>query len=90
MLPDRSTAFGVSVCRPCECNLQTKAPDSPSTVPTDPRYAVRFVMLTLDQDMKTKKVKIKVTLVQALRLCTGRTADRGSRGIALLFHDQRH
>jgi len=29
----------------------------------------------------------KVTLVQALRLCTGRTAHRGSRGIALLFHD---
>jgi len=35
------------------------------------------------------KVKIKVTLVQALRLYTGRTAQRGSRGIALLFHDQR-
>ena len=36
------------------------------------------------------KVKVKCTLVQALRLCTGRTAHRGSRGIALLFHDQRH
>jgi len=36
------------------------------------------------------KLKVKVTLVQALRLCTGRTAYRGSRGIALLFHDQRH
>ena len=34
-----------------------------------------------------KKVKVKVTLVQALRLCTGRTAHRASRGIALLFHD---
>ena len=34
------------------------------------------------------KVKVKVTLVQALRLCTGRTAHRGSRGIALPFHDQ--
>jgi hypothetical protein len=33
------------------------------------------------------KVKVKCTLVQALRLCTGRTANRGSRGIALLFHD---
>jgi hypothetical protein len=33
------------------------------------------------------KSKVKVTLVQALRLCTGRTAHRGSRGIALLFHD---
>jgi hypothetical protein len=30
-------------------------------------------------------VKVKVTLVQALRLCTGRTAHRGSRGIALLY-----
>jgi hypothetical protein len=37
--------------------------------------------------MKKKKKKVKVTLVQALRLCTGRTAYRGSRGIALLFHD---
>ena len=33
------------------------------------------------------KVKVKFTLVQALRLCTSRTAHRGSRGIALLFHD---
>jgi len=32
-------------------------------------------------------VKLKVTLVQALKLCTGRTAHRGNRGIALLFHD---
>ena len=28
---------------------------------------------------------LKCTLVQALRLCTGRTAHRGSRGLALLF-----
>jgi hypothetical protein len=35
-----------------------------------------------------KKVKVKCTLVQeALTLCTGRTAHRGSRGIALPFHD---
>ena len=33
------------------------------------------------------KVKVKCTLVQALRLCTGRTAYRRSRGIALPFHD---
>ena len=33
------------------------------------------------------KVKVKCTLVQALRLCTGRTAHRGSRDIALLFLD---
>jgi len=31
--------------------------------------------------------KVKCTLVQALRLCTGRTAHRGSRAIALLFLD---
>jgi len=30
---------------------------------------------------------LKFTLVQALRLCTGRTAHSGSRGIALLFLD---
>ena len=29
----------------------------------------------------------KCTPVQVLRLCTGRTAHGGSRGIALLFHD---
>ena len=33
------------------------------------------------------KGKVKCTLVQALRLCTGRTAHRGSRDIALPFHD---
>ena len=33
------------------------------------------------------KVKVKCTLVQALRLCTGLMAHRGRRGIALLFLD---
>jgi len=33
------------------------------------------------------KKKVKCTLVQAMRLCIGRTAHRGSRGIALLCHD---
>jgi len=37
--------------------------------------------------LNIEKVKVKYTLVQALRLCTGRTAHRGSRGIALLFLD---
>ena len=32
-------------------------------------------------------MKVKCTLVRALRLCTGRTAHRGSRVIALLFLD---
>jgi len=31
--------------------------------------------------------KVQCTLVQALRLCTGRTTNRGSRGIALFFLD---
>jgi hypothetical protein len=31
--------------------------------------------------------KVKFSLVQALRLYTGRIAHRGSRGIAILFHD---
>jgi hypothetical protein len=35
----------------------------------------------------TVQVKVKCTVVQALRLCAGRTAYRGSRGIALRFHD---
>jgi hypothetical protein len=33
------------------------------------------------------KKKVKVTLVQALRLCTDRTAHRGSRGIVVPIHD---
>ena len=33
------------------------------------------------------KGKVKCALVQPLRLCTGRTACRGSRGVALPFHD---
>jgi len=34
-----------------------------------------------------KKVKVKCTVLQALRLCTDRTGHRGNRGIALLFLD---
>ena len=45
---------------------------------------LRRITLTLHGE---GKVKVKVTLVQPLRLCTGRTAHRGSRGIALLFLD---
>ena len=35
------------------------------------------------------EIKVKCTPVQALGLCTGCTAHRESRGIALLFHGQR-
>jgi hypothetical protein len=37
--------------------------------------------------LTAKSTKVKFTLVQALRLCTGRTPHRGSRGITLLFLD---
>jgi hypothetical protein len=37
--------------------------------------------------MVLKRKKVKVTLVQAVRLCTGCTAHRGRRGIALPFID---
>jgi hypothetical protein len=39
----------------------------------------------LTSTMKLLLKKVKCTLVQALRLCTGRMAHRGSRGIALLY-----
>ena len=42
-------------------------------------------MIVFGRNMHVKKVKC--TPVQALRFCTGRTAHRGSRGIALPFHD---
>ena len=53
---------------------------------------ISFLIVTEDDRTWSKHVvairskKVKCTLVQALRLCTGRTAHRGSRGIALPFH----
>jgi len=53
---------------------------------------IRFSLITLYGSIifppYNTQGKVKCTLVQALRLCTGRTAHRGSRGIALLFHDR--
>jgi hypothetical protein len=46
-----------------------------------------FYLKVRNKPHTTGKKKVKVTLVHALMLCTGRTAHRGSRGIALLFHD---
>ena len=45
------------------------------------------LLLQLGTYIKYVKEKVKVTLVQSLRLCAGRTAHRGSRGIALPFLD---
>jgi hypothetical protein len=55
------------------------------------RAGINFVIFCLpfclSKYFKGQKKGVKFTLVQALRLCTGRTAHRGSRGIALPFHD---
>ena len=48
---------------------------------TDNIYSVKFGL------PEARKVKVKVTLVEGLRFCIGRTAHRGSRGIALPFLD---
>jgi hypothetical protein len=56
-------------------------------------YNARLECLLMYYFMKenvNKRKKLKSTLVQALRLCTGRTAHRGSRGTAPLFRDQRY
>ena len=45
------------------------------------------VHLLLFCTMNHVSKKVKYTLVQALRFCTGRTAHRGNRGMALLFLD---
>ena len=39
------------------------------------------------KESKSVKVKVKWALLQVFMLCTGPTAHRGSRGIALPFHD---
>ena len=51
------------------------------------RYRVTAIVCISGQVKLKVKVKVKCTLVQALRLCTGHTAHRGSRGIALPFLD---
>jgi hypothetical protein len=49
------------------------------------RASLKLLMIYHRRWLQGKKVKC--ILLQALRLCTGRTAHSGSRGIALLFHD---
>ena len=46
-----------------------------------------FKLWIWTKNLVKESKKVKCTLVQALRLCTGRTAHRGSRGIVLLFFD---
>jgi len=47
----------------------------------------RLATVSVDSLTTVLIKKLKCPLLQALRLCTGRTAYRGSRGIALLFLD---
>jgi len=48
---------------------------------------IKFKSLTWKACCIYVKKNVKCTLVHALRLCTGRTAHMGSRGIALIFLD---
>jgi hypothetical protein len=52
--------------------------ESSSSSPPPLLYNIRVLQVT---------GKVKCTLVQAVKLCTGRTANRGSRGIALPLRD---
>jgi hypothetical protein len=45
------------------------------------------ITIVLSRQLLHVKSKVKCTPVQALRLCTGCKTHRGSRGIALPFHD---
>jgi len=60
------------------------------TRPPTTRILMKFDISNKNVKVKVKvkvKIKVKCTLVQALRLCTGPTAQRGIRGVALPFHD---
>jgi len=51
-------------------------------------YGGRTIMVMFgEQSEGFEAIKVKCTFVQALRLCTDSTAQRGSRGIALPFLD---
>ena len=47
-------------------------------------YVLRYSWFPIPE---FEQVKLNCTLVQTLKLCTGHTAHRGSKGIALPFHD---
>jgi len=51
------------------------------------KYTAYSKLLGIKRKLLTMKGKVKCTDVQALRLCTGCTAHRGSKGIALPFLD---
>ena len=51
------------------------------------KFCANSVIVSLEGFRHRLKGKLECTLVPALRIYTGRTAHRGSRGIALLFLD---
>jgi len=57
------------------------------SIPDHPARSQSLYRLSYPAHIYYKKVKVKCTLLQALRLCTVRTAHRGSRGIAQIFLD---
>ena len=50
-----------------------------------PPVSWHWMSLNNTRSKYIEKVKVTCTLVQALRFCTGSTAHRGSRGIAVLY-----
>ena len=68
-------------CKPTNCETRNMWPLTYYNIIVIMTYCVHLLVYI------AAKKKLKCTLVQALRLCTGRTAHRGSRGIALLFLD---
>ena len=51
-------------------------------------YSLRVYRWKYGLKFQIHGINVKCILVQALRLCTGRTAHRGSTGIALFFLDR--
>jgi len=67
--------------------LRKISPPTGIRSPDRPARSSVAIKTELPRPTSQEVKKVKCTLVQALRLCTGRTAHRGSRGIALLFLD---
>jgi hypothetical protein len=93
--PDRTISLKRLQCvvenKHIALSLRLEVVPLPSVVPTNmctnfPLLQFQLLILPISSSLIWLS-KVKCTLVQALRLCTGRTAHKGSRGIALLFHD---
>jgi len=69
----------------CPCKNKNKIKHSNTTLFNEWQSTMLHVLIL--KESSSGKVKVKYTLVQALRLCTGCMAHRGSRSIALLFLD---